>query len=85
MKRSRKDGQASDRAAEAALEARLRGPHSFTLERLLHIFYALYQQQDEDEGPGEDGEEEREGRGHGGARGAEQVRRGAMVQPALRR
>ncbi len=68
VKRGRKDAQAADRAAEAALEARLRGPHSFPLERLLHIFYALYQQQGEDE------EEEEKGHGQGGARGAEQVR-----------
>ena len=34
---------------EAAVEAKLRGPHSFPLERLLHIFYALYAHHDADE------------------------------------
>ena len=48
IKRGRKNGQASDRAAESALEAELRGPHSFPLERLLHIFYNIYNENDED-------------------------------------
>lgn len=36
--------------AEAALEAKLRGPHTFPLERLLHIFFAIYPQEEEEEG-----------------------------------
>jgi origin recognition complex subunit 5 len=48
-RRARRDAQAQDRAAEAALEAQLRGPHSFYLERLLHIFFCMYAQRDEDE------------------------------------
>lgn len=28
--------------AEAALDAKLRGPHAFSLERLLHIFFFLF-------------------------------------------
>ena len=39
---------------EAAVEARLRGPHSFPLERLLHVFYVLYVHHDGEEG--EEGE-----------------------------
>ena len=41
---------------EAAVEAKLRGPHSFPLERLLHIFYAIYADHD-----GEDDDDEEEG------------------------
>ena len=56
-KRSRKNVQASDRAAEAEAEARLRGPHTFSLERLLHIFYVLCQREGaEEEEEGEEGE-----------------------------
>lgn len=47
-KRRRKNGQAMDRATEAALDAQLSGPHSFPLERLLHIFYSIYQDGDDD-------------------------------------
>ena len=43
-KRGRKNAQALDRLTEAAIEATLRGPHAFPLERLLHIFYCLYEQ-----------------------------------------
>lgn len=50
-KRGQRNPQAMDRQAEAALEARLRGPHSFPLERLLHIFWAVFAHHDaEDEG-----------------------------------
>ncbi len=38
------------------MEAKLRGPHSFPLERLLHIFYAIYADHD-----GEDDDDEEEG------------------------
>ena len=41
-KRGRKSAMAMDRQTEAAVEAVLRGPHSFPLERLLHIFYCIY-------------------------------------------
>lgn len=53
-RRGRKDGQATDRMTEGALEAGLRGPHAFPLERLLHIFYCIYAQRDaeEEEGAG---------------------------------
>ena len=47
---------------EAALEAKLRGPHAFALERLLHIFYVIFAQHD--------AEEEGEGEGGGGGGGA---------------
>lgn len=58
-KRGRKDAQAHDRQVEAAVDAKLRGPHSFPLERLLHIFYAIYAHSDaEDEE--EEGDEEEE-------------------------
>jgi len=63
-RRGRKNAQALDRQAEAAVEASLKGPHSFPLERILHIFYCIYEQHgpEEDEGnPGEDS---------GGRRGA---------------
>lgn len=40
---------------EAAVEAKLRGPHAFALERLLHIFYVIFAQHDAEE------EEEEEG------------------------
>ncbi|KAH7618813.1 putative Origin recognition complex subunit 5 [Nannochloris sp. 'desiccata'] len=43
-KRGRKDAQAHDRQTEAATENLLKGPHSFPLERLLHIFYCIYDQ-----------------------------------------
>ena len=43
---------------EAAVEAKLRGPHSFPLERLLHIFYAIYANHDAEE---EEAEEEEGG------------------------
>ena len=39
------------------MEAKLRGPHSFPLERLLHIFYALYAHHDAEEEEQEGGEE----------------------------
>lgn len=51
-RRSRKDAQAHDKMTEAAIEAALRGPHSFALERLLHIFYCIYEQH----GPSDPGE-----------------------------
>ncbi|EFN58433.1 hypothetical protein CHLNCDRAFT_50195 [Chlorella variabilis] len=55
-KRGRKDAQAHDRQVEAAVEAKLRGPHTFPLERLLHIFYVLYAHHDaEDEEEGAEG------------------------------
>ena len=31
------------------MEAKLRGPHSFPLERLLHIFFAIYADHDADD------------------------------------
>jgi origin recognition complex subunit 5 len=43
-RRGRKSSQALDRRSEAAAEAVLRGPGPFSLERLLHIFYCLYEQ-----------------------------------------
>jgi origin recognition complex subunit 5 len=43
-KRGRKDAQAHDRQTEAATENMLKGPHAFPLERLLHIFYCIYDQ-----------------------------------------
>eukprot|EP00887_Chlorella_sp_A99_P001473 scaffold8.g1473.t1 len=51
-KRGRRDAQAHDRQVEAELEAKLRGPHSFPLERLLQIFFALYGKEGEEEGDG---------------------------------
>lgn len=42
--RGRHNSQAHDRQTENAAEAALRGPHSFPLERLLQIFYCLYDQ-----------------------------------------
>lgn len=42
---------------EAAVEAKLRGPHAFPLERLLQIFFAIYADHDaddEDEGDPEE-------------------------------
>ncbi len=54
-KRGKRDAQAHDRQTEAATENMLKGPHSFPLERLLHIFYCIYDQhcvEDEvDDGP----------------------------------
>lgn len=41
-KRGKRSSMAHDRLTEAAAEAVLRGPHSFPLERLLHIFYCMY-------------------------------------------
>jgi origin recognition complex subunit 5 len=43
-KRGKRDAQAHDRQTEAATENMLKGPHSFPLERLLHIFYCIYDQ-----------------------------------------
>lgn len=43
-RRGRKSSQALDRQSEAAAEAVLRGPGPISLERLLHIFYCLYEQ-----------------------------------------
>lgn len=62
------------RQVEAAVEAKLRGPHSFPLERLLHVFYALFGQHDaEDEQEG-GSQSQREGRGDGGGgRGAAEL------------
>lgn len=48
-RRGRRDAQATDRQAEAAVEARLRGPHTFPLERLLHIFWAIFAHHEGDE------------------------------------
>ncbi|KAL4457995.1 hypothetical protein ABPG75_012860 [Micractinium tetrahymenae] len=62
-KRGRRDAQAMDRQAEAAVEAKLRGPHSFPLERLLHIFWAIFAHhdaEDEEEGREGEGDERRE-------------------------
>ena len=49
---------------EAAVEAKLRGPHAFPLERLLQIFFAIYadhdaDDEDEDDQGGRDPEEVR--------------------------
>jgi origin recognition complex subunit 5 len=70
-KRKRKNGQAMDRATEAALEAQLRGPHSFPLERLLHMFYCIYQDGDDDfdDDVGNDDEMGNGGGGGGGGGG----------------
>eukprot|EP00890_Picochlorum_soloecismus_P000288 jgi/Picsp_1/125/NSC_00125-R1_origin recognition complex subunit 5 len=43
-KRRRKDSQAMDRDVERSMAAKLRGTHSFPLERLLHIFYFVCEQ-----------------------------------------
>lgn len=43
-RRGRKSSQALDRQSEVATEAALRGPGPFSLERLLHIFYCLFEQ-----------------------------------------
>lgn len=74
--RGRRNAQALDRQAEAALEATLKGPHSFPLERLLHIFYCIYEQH----GPENDGDEGQSG--HGGAATRHEVQR-AEVQMQL--
>jgi origin recognition complex subunit 5 len=50
-KRGRKDAQAHDRQTEAATENMLKGPHSFPLERLLHIFYCIYDQHCAEDNP----------------------------------
>ena len=42
--------QAVDRQAEKALEMKLRGSHPFPLERMLHIFYYIYDGPQEDMG-----------------------------------
>ena len=42
--RKRKDSFMMDRQAEAAQMSVFQGPHSFPLERLLHIFYCIYEQ-----------------------------------------
>lgn len=76
--RGRRDAQAMDRAAEASLEARLRGPHSFPLERLLHIFYVLYPQHAADGEGGAGGEDEAAEARRGRVCGVEWVRREGM-------
>jgi origin recognition complex subunit 5 len=53
-KRGRKDAQAHDRQSEAATLNMLKGPHSFPLERLLHIFYCIYDQHCVENGENED-------------------------------
>ncbi|KAL4853474.1 putative DNA helicase MCM9 [Chlorella vulgaris] len=79
--RGRRDAQAHDRQVEAAVEAKLRGPHSFPLERLLHVFYALFGQHDaEDEQEG-GSQSQRQGRGDGGGgRGAAELEQRDMQQ-----
>ncbi|CAK0734650.1 hypothetical protein CVIRNUC_000462 [Coccomyxa viridis] len=44
----RRGTMASDRQAEAAAEAKLRGPHAFPLERMLATFWELRSAQDEE-------------------------------------
>ena len=51
---------------EAALEAKLRGPHSFPLERLLHIFYVIFAHHDAEEEKAQEEEEPEEGGSAGG-------------------
>ena len=41
--RRRKDAFAMDKQAEAAQSSVFQGPHQFPLERLLHIFYCIYE------------------------------------------
>jgi len=53
-KRGRKDAQAHDRQTEAATVNMLKGPHSFPLERLLHIFYCIYDQHCAENGENDD-------------------------------
>ena len=48
--RGRRNSMGQDRAAEEAEAAFLRGAQSFPLERLLHIFYCMYEQHGPDEG-----------------------------------
>ncbi|PRW18369.1 origin recognition complex subunit 5-like [Chlorella sorokiniana] len=56
-KRGRRDAQAHDRQVEAAVEAKLRGPHAFPLERLLQIFHAIYADHDADDEEEEGGQD----------------------------
>jgi hypothetical protein len=58
---------------EYAVEAGMRGPHAFPLERLLHIFYCVYAQREDEEAEEYNGD---------AGEGGQAARRGAAARLA---